>query len=265
MQVDSSAPSEIEVQGISKNFGSLQVLKGVSLEIKKGEALALIGPSGSGKTTLLRCLNFLEDYHEGFVRLSGNPIGYSLTDDGRRVRQSDLEIAKMRSQLGMVFQSFNLFPHMSVIKNLMVAPIRILGVPAEEARETGMSLLDRVGLKNRAEYFPSQLSGGQQQRVAVARALAMKPRAMLFDEVTSALDPELVAEVLDVIRELINDGMTMAIVTHEMSFARSFSHRVAFMSEGELLELDTPQEIFENPKSARLQTFLQRFKDAYRF
>ncbi len=265
MRVDQSAPTEIEVQGISKNYGNLQVLKNVSLNIKKGEALAVIGPSGSGKTTLLRCLNFLEDYHEGLIRLNGDPIGYRIGEDGKRVRQSDMEIARMRCQLGMVFQSFNLFPHMSVIRNLMIAPIRILGVPAEVARETGMSLLDRVGLKNRAEYFPGQLSGGQQQRVAVARALAMKPRAMLFDEVTSALDPELVAEVLDVIRELISDGMTMAIVTHEMSFARSFSHRVAFMSDGELLEIDTPEAIFDDPKSARLKTFLQRFKDAYRF
>lgn len=265
MQADQSAPIEIAIKNLSKNFGSLQVLKDISLEIEKGEALALIGPSGSGKTTLLRCLNFLEDYHKGFILLNGEPIGYAVDKEGRRVRQSDGEIAKMRCQLGMVFQSFNLFPHMSVIKNLMIAPIRILGVSEDEARDRGMALLDRVGLINRSEYFPSQLSGGQQQRVAVARALAMKPRAMLFDEITSALDPELVAEVLDVIRELISEGMTMVIVTHEMSFARSFSSRVAFMSEGALLEIDSPRAIFDDPKSSRLKAFLQRFKDAYRY
>ena len=264
MSIKSDLVPEIEINNVSKWFGDTQVLNSVSLSVTKGEALAVIGPSGSGKTTLLRCINFLEDYQEGTIKINGEYIGYqSATENDLRKRQHERDIALMRTKVGMVFQSFNLFPHMTVLKNITLGLTKILKQSVDEANETAHQLLNRVGLAGKANMLPASLSGGQQQRVAVARALAMKPKAMLFDEVTSALDPELVAEVLDVVRELIAEGMTMIIVTHEMSFARAFSHRIAFMAEGKILELDAPEKIFENPQNPRLISFLERFRKGY--
>jgi polar amino acid transport system ATP-binding protein len=225
--------------------------------------VVVIGPSGSGKTTLLRCINLLEEFQEGEITIGGEAMGYTVSGGGRRVRRSEADIARMRAQVGMVFQSFNLFPHMSVLKNVALGPVRALGVPRGQAEALAESLLARVGLAEKAGAFPGQLSGGQQQRVAIARALAMQPKAMLFDEVTSALDPELVGEVLDVMRQLVQDGMTMVIVTHEMAFARAFAHRVVFMDGGEIVEQGEPGRLFEDPESPRLQSFLKRFKQGY--
>lgn len=266
MSVETKLEPEIEISHVSKWFGDLKVLDDVSLEIGKAEALAVIGPSGSGKTTLLRCVNFLENYQQGTIKVAGDYIGYQHKSDTNnvRVRQSERDIALMRTKVGMVFQSFNLFPHMTVLRNITLAPVKILNQSTQEATVTALQLLELVGLKDKADVFPSSLPGGQQQRVAVARALAMKPKAMLFDEVTSALDPELVAEVLDVKRELIADGMTMMIVTHEMSFARAFSDQVLFMAEGKLLEVGTPGKIFEDPQNPRLISFLDRFRKGNR-
>lgn len=255
--------AEIAIRGVGKWFADKQVLKGVSTEVKKGEAVVVIGPSGSGKTTLLRCINLLEEFQEGEITIGGQALGYSVDEAGHRVRRSEVEIAKMRTQVGMVFQSLNLFPHMTALKNVALGPVRALGAPRKQAEELAASLLGRVGLADKAHAFPGRLSGGQQQRVAIARALAMQPKAMLFDEVTSALDPELVGEVLDVMRQLVQDGMTMVIVTHEMAFARAFAHRVIFMAEGEIVEQGEPQRLFDNPDSQRLQAFLRRFKQGY--
>ena len=254
---------EIEIRGVSKWYGDNKVLKDVSTDVKRGEALVVIGPSGSGKTTLLRCINLLEDFQEGEIRIGGEAMGYTVDAGGKRVRRSETEIARMRAKLGMVFQSFNLFPHMSALKNVALGPIRVLGTPPGEAAEQAAAMLARVGLADKADAMPGRLSGGQQQRVAIARALAMKPKAMLFDEVTSALDPELVAEVLDVMRQLVQEGMTMVIVTHEMSFAQAFAHRALFMAEGEIVEQGPPAQIFRDPQSKRLQAFLNRFKQGY--
>jgi ABC-type polar amino acid transport system ATPase subunit len=258
------APIEIDVRRISKSFGEHRVLKDVSVEVARGEAVVVIGPSGSGKTTLLRCINLLEDYQSGQVLVGGRAIGYTIGADGARVRQPEREIAAMRAQVGMVFQSFNLFPHMTVLRNVALAPIRVRGMPRRDAEALARDLLGRVGLADKVDAHPGQLSGGQQQRVAIARALAMKPKAMLFDEVTSALDPELVGEVLDVMRQLVEEGMTMVIVTHEMSFARAFAHKVVFMAEGEVVETGTPEQLFEDARAPRLQTFLKRFHQGYR-
>jgi polar amino acid transport system ATP-binding protein len=258
------APVEIDVRSVSKWYGHHQVLKQVTTTVRRGEAVVVIGPSGSGKTTLLRCINLLDEYQEGQISLGGRPIGYELRQDGTRRRQPERDIAAMRAQVGMVFQNFNLFPHMSVLRNVTLGPIRIRGLRREEAESIGRRLLDRVGLADKIDAFPAQLSGGQQQRVAIARALAMEPKAMLFDEVTSALDPELVGEVLDVMRQLVQDGMTMVIVTHEMAFARAFAHRVVFMADGEVVEQGGPAQVFEAPTAARLQAFLKRFQQGYR-
>jgi polar amino acid transport system ATP-binding protein len=258
-----SAESEIVIRGVSKWFGANQVLRGITTDVRKGEAVVIIGPSGSGKTTLLRCINLLEEFQEGEITIGGEAMGYTENSSGRRVRRSEADIARMRAQVGMVFQSFNLFPHMSVLRNVALGPVRALGTPRKQAEELAESLLARVGLAEKAGAFPGQLSGGQQQRVAIARALAMQPKAMLFDEVTSALDPELVGEVLDVMRQLVQDGMTMMIVTHEMAFARAFADRVIFMAEGQIVEQGEPGRLFENPGSPRLQSFLKRFKQGY--
>jgi ABC-type polar amino acid transport system ATPase subunit len=257
------ADSAIAILGVSKWFGSHQVLKRISTDVRTGEAVVVIGPSGSGKTTLLRCINLLEEFQEGEITIGGEAMGYTVKPNGHRVRRSEADIARMRAQVGMVFQSFNLFPHMTVLKNVALGPVRALGVPRQQAEELGRTLLARVGLAEKAGAFPGQLSGGQQQRVAIARALAMQPKAMLFDEVTSALDPELVGEVLDVMRQLVQDGMTMVIVTHEMAFARAFAHRAIFMAEGEIVEQGEPTKLFDNPESPRLQAFLKRFKQGY--
>src|SRR6185437_6854208 len=259
----SAAIAEIAIRNVSKSFARHKVLAGISADVQKGEAVVVIGPSGSGKTTLLRCVNLLEQFEEGEIAIGGQPMGYRIDGDGRRVRRSEREIAAMRAQVGMVFQSFNLFPHMNVLRNVALGPVRAQGVPRREAEEIARSLLARVGLADKADAAPNQLSGGQQQRVAIARALAMRPRAILFDEVTSALDPELVGEVLDVMRTLVQEGMTMLIVTHEMAFARAFAHRVIFMADGEIVEQGEPRRLFEHPESPRLQAFLKRFKQGY--
>jgi ABC-type polar amino acid transport system ATPase subunit len=245
----------IEVENLHKSFGELEVLRGVSLTVKPTEVVCVIGPSGSGKSTLLRCINLLEMPDSGVIRIDGKPAYYDFVG-GRRIPHSKRRIALVRAKLGMVFQEFNLFPHLTVIKNIIEAPMHVLGLDRAKASERAMQLLRRVGLQDKAESYPEELSGGQRQRTAIARALAMDPTAMLFDEPTSALDPELVHEVLEVMRQLSADGMTMIIVTHEMGFARQIADRVIFMDEGRIVEEDVPEHIFEHPREARTQAFL---------
>lgn len=235
----------IEVKNLEKSFGKNHVLRGINETINEGEVVCIIGPSGSGKSTFLRCLNLLEQPTSGEVIL-----------DGEKINAPDRDIDKIREKLGMVFQNFNLFPHMSVLDNITMAPIKVKDQDRSEAEAEARRLLDVVGLLDKAEAYPSSLSGGQKQRVAIARALAMKPEIMLFDEPTSALDPEMVGEVLAVMKQLAEDGMTMVIVTHEMGFAREVADRVLFIDEGVILEQGTPEEIFGNPQNERTQTFL---------
>ena len=236
----------ISVRNLKKSFGSVEVLKGVNLDIAEKEVVVIIGPSGSGKSTLLRCLNYLEKPTDGEITVDGMMLGGST------------DINKVRAEVGMVFQRFNLFPHMTVMENITLAPMRVRGVAEQEAVEDAFRLLRKVGLYDRAEAYPEQLSGGQQQRVAIARALAMKPKVMLFDEPTSALDPEMVKEVLEVMKELAREGMTMAVVTHEMGFAREVGDRVLFVDQGVIMEEGTPEEIFSRPKGARTKEFLSK-------
>ena len=235
------------VKNLKKNFGENQVLKGIDEHIKQGEVVCVIGPSGSGKSTFLRCLNLLEEPTSGEIYLDGEQINAEKTD-----------INKVRQKLGMVFQNFNLFPHKTVMENIILAPVNVLGKTAEESEKTGLELLKRVGLEDKKDAYPSSLSGGQKQRVAIARALAMNPEAMLFDEPTSALDPEMVGDVLEVMRDLAKKGMTMIIVTHEMGFAREVADRVIFMDEGNLIEEGSPENIFDNPKEERVREFLEK-------
>ena len=235
----------IEVKNLEKSFGKNHVLRGINETINEGEVVCIIGPSGSGKSTFLRCLNLLEQPTSGEVIV-----------DGEKINAPDRDIDKIREKLGMVFQNFNLFPHMSVLDNITMAPIKVKGQARGEAEAEARRLLDVVGLLDKAEAYPSSLSGGQKQRVAIARALAMKPEIMLFDEPTSALDPEMVGEVLAVMKQLAEDGMTMVIVTHEMGFAREVADRVLFIDGGVVLEQGTPEEIFGNPQNERTQTFL---------
>lgn len=237
----------IEVKGLQKSFGELQVLKGIDTVINKGDVVFVIGPSGSGKSTFLRCLNLLE-----------NPTGGQILFEGTDITDPGNDINLHRRKMGMVFQQFNLFPHLSIMKNLTIAPIKLLGKSKEEAEKTAYTLLERVGLANRANAYPNQLSGGQKQRIAIVRALCMSPDVMLFDEPTSALDPEMVGEVLNVMRDLANDGMTMVVVTHEMAFAKEIASRVLFMDGGYILEENTPKELFGNPKNERLKSFLSK-------
>lgn len=237
----------IHVENLKKDFGKLEVLKGMSIDIEEGEVVVLLGPSGSGKSTFLRCLNQLEHATAGTIVIDGNTVTDKHTD-----------INKVREEIGMVFQHFNLFPHKTVLENIMLAPVELKRMKKEEAKEKGMKLLKRVGLEAKADAYPSQLSGGQKQRVAIARALAMNPAIMLFDEPTSALDPEMVGEVLNVMQELVSDGMTMVIVTHEIGFAREVSDRVVFMDEGAIVEQGRPDEIFNNPKETRTIDFLKK-------
>ncbi len=260
-----SAAPMIAVAGLAKRFGSLTVLDGIDFTVDRGQALVIIGPSGSGKSTLLRCLNFLETYEAGEVRIAGEPVGFKTLPSGQRVRQSEAELCRVRMHTGMVFQSYNLFPHKTVLANVMTGPVKAKGMRRAEARELALGLLEKVGLRHKAEEYPSRLSGGQQQRVAIARALAMQPDVMLFDEVTSALDPELVGEVLAVMRQLREEGMTMAIVTHEMQFAREVGDRILFLDGGHIVERGVPREVLANPQSERLQAFLRRFHEAYLF
>ncbi|QJU55130.1 amino acid ABC transporter ATP-binding protein [Herbiconiux sp. KACC 21604] len=245
----------LEVEGVHKSYGSHAVLRGVSLGIDRGQVTCVIGPSGSGKSTLLRSINQLEEIDRGRIRLEGELIGYR--DEGSRLVQlPERDLARQRTRLGMVFQSFNLFPHMTVLENIVEAPVGVLKVPRQEAAARAVALLERVGLAEKAAAYPRHLSGGQQQRVAIARALAMQPEVMLFDEPTSALDPELVGEVLEVMRSLADDGLTMVIVTHEMAFARDVADTVVFMDGGVVVESGPPSELFSNPREARTRSFL---------
>ena len=248
----------IEALDVHKSFGDLQILKGISLQVRKGEVVVLIGASGSGKTTFIRCINLLEDIQSGRIRVNGQPMGYREKADGSLVRDSERNIARQRRDIGMVFQRFNLFAHMTALENIIEAPIQVLGVSRDAALIQGRELLARVGLADKAAHYPSMLSGGQQQRVAIARALAMKPKAMLFDEPTSALDPETVGEVLNVMKALAEDGMTMVVVTHEMGFAREVADRVVVLDQGELIEQGPPEQIFSRPNHPRTQAFLSR-------
>ena len=236
----------IEIKGLRKAFGTDEVLKGIDLSIDEKEVVVIIGPSGSGKSTLLRCMNHLEE-----------PTGGEVVVDGITL-SSEANINKVREEVGMVFQRFNLFPHMTVLENIMLAPMKVKHVARSEAEKTARELLARVGLAEKADAYPDNLSGGQQQRVAIARALAMHPKVMLFDEPTSALDPEMVGEVLDVMRALANEGMTMVIVTHEMGFAREVGDRLLFVDEGRIIESGVPREVFENPKEERTRSFLSK-------
>lgn len=247
----------LRVTGIKKRFGLNEVLKGVDLTIIKGEVMCIIGPSGSGKSTLLRSLNCLEEIDGGRVELDGELVGYR--ERGHRyVTLPEKQLAKQRAKMGMVFQSFNLFPHMTVLENIIEAPIQVQRRKAAEVKPEAMALLERVGLADKAKQYPRQLSGGQQQRVAIARALAMKPRLMLFDEPTSALDPELVGDVLETMKSLARDGLTMVVVTHEMQFAREVADSVLFMDGGYVVERGTPEQVLLNPQEARTKDFLSR-------
>lgn len=236
----------IEIKGLKKSFGDLHVLKGIDLHIDEGEVVVIIGPSGSGKSTLLRCINYLEEPTGGTITVDGIPL------------DSDANINKVREEVGMVFQRFNLFPHMTVLDNITLAPLKVRKINRSRAEQTAQDLLDRVGLGDKANSYPNQLSGGQQQRVAIARALAMQPKVMLFDEPTSALDPEMVGEVLDVMQRLAESGMTMVIVTHEMGFAREVGTRLLFVDGGYIVEQGKPKEVFENPKEERTKLFLSK-------
>ncbi|AJY48975.1 MULTISPECIES: amino acid ABC transporter ATP-binding protein [Halomonadaceae] len=249
----------LEITNLHKKFGEVEVLKGIDLTMQSGNVVSLIGSSGSGKTTLLRCVNLLEDYEDGVVAVEGEQIGYK-QHKGRRIRLKEREIARQRAMTGMAFQHFNLFPHMSAIHNVMLGLIKTRKTPKDEAYAAAEGWLDRVGMKNWKDHYPGQLSGGQQQRVAIARAIAMNPVLMLFDEVTSALDPELVSEVLAVVKDLASDGMTMLLVTHEMQFAHDVSDTVVFMQDGRIGEQGPPEQLFHNPKSERLAAFLKNSK-----
>ncbi len=237
----------IKVRNLKKRFGKLEVLRGINLDVAEGEQLVVIGPSGSGKSTLLRCLNMLEEPSEGTIEFEG----IDLTD-------KNTDLPKVRESIGMVFQSFNLFPHKNVTENITLALLKVKGMKQEEAKNVAYTLLEKVGLSDKVNAYPSQLSGGQQQRVAIARALAMQPKVMLFDEPTSALDPEMVGEVLSVMRDLAREGMTMVVVTHEMKFAQEVGDRVIFMDEGLIVEEGTPEQIFKDPRNPRTRSFLTR-------
>ena len=250
----------VQAVNVHKAFHGNDVLKGIDLDVEAGQVVCLLGPSGSGKTTFLRCINQLETIDAGRIWVDGVLAGYE-EKGGRLHRLHDKRIAEQRREIGMVFQSFNLFPHMTALENVMEAPVRVKGKSAEEARTRGLDLLTRVGLGDRCDHYPAQLSGGQQQRVAIARALAMDPKLMLFDEPTSALDPELVGEVLKVMRELAATGMTMIVVTHEMGFAREVADAVVFMDGGVVVEQGHPREVINNPQHERTRSFLSRIRE----
>jgi polar amino acid transport system ATP-binding protein len=246
----------VKADKINKSFGSLHVLKDVSLEVRKNEVVVIIGPSGSGKSTLLRCINHLEKIDSGHIYVNGRMIGYR--DRGSKlVEESEANIARQRAEIGMVFQRFNLFPHLTVVENIIEAPLNVRKMTHTQAEEEALRLLERVGLADKRAAYPSQLSGGQQQRVAIARALAMKPNLMLFDEPTSALDPEMIGEVLDVMKELAKE-ITMIVVSHEMGFARAAADRILFMDDGRIIEDTTPEVLFSNPREARTRAFLSK-------
>ena len=251
--------SLLQIEQLHKTFGQLEVLKGVDLTMETSDVVSIIGASGSGKTTLLRCVNLLEDFHAGRVIVDGEEMGY-IERDGKRTRRPEKAIARQRALTGMAFQHFNLFPHMSALKNVTLGLLKVKKMAHDEAVHVAEKWLRRVGLYDRRDYYPGQLSGGQQQRVAIARAIAMNPKLMLFDEVTSALDPELVNEVLNVIMDLAKDGMTMLLVTHEMRFAYEVSDRIVFMHQGSIAEEGPPEDLFNRPRTERLGTFLKNSK-----
>jgi polar amino acid transport system ATP-binding protein len=247
----------VKAESVHKRFGRLEVLKGVSLEVQPGEVMCMLGPSGSGKSTFLRCINHLEKIESGRLWVDGELVGYR--ESGTKLYElRESEVARERSEIGMVFQRFNLFPHMTALQNVMEAPVTVQRLPKEQAATRGRALLERVGLADKVDTYPSQLSGGQQQRVAIARALAMQPKLMLFDEPTSALDPELVGDVLDVMRGLARDGMTMVVVTHEIGFAREVGDIAVFMDDGVIVESGPPREVLVNPQNERTKAFLSK-------
>jgi polar amino acid transport system ATP-binding protein len=249
----------ISIEGLRKRFpGGLEVLRGIDLTIGDGEVVSLIGRSGSGKTTLLRCINFLEEYDDGEIRLDGTLLWYRTAAGGARLRMPEPAIRAQRQQMGIVFQQFNLFPHMTAMENVCLGPSFAHKRPEAEVKDLAQRLLERVGLGGKIQSYPYQLSGGEQQRVAIARALAMRPKVLLLDEITSALDPELVGEVLEVIRSLVRERMMMVIVTHELRFAREISHRVAYLSQGQIAEIGPPGELLDNPQDSTLKEFLRR-------
>jgi polar amino acid transport system ATP-binding protein len=250
----------LRIRGLRKSFGAHEVLRGVDLEVGKGEVVTIIGPSGSGKTTLLRCVNLLELYDGGSVQLDGVEVGFREPEGPRRHRRRERELSPIRAEAGMVFQLFYLFPHLTALGNVMLGLTKVRRKPKAEARRIAEHWLTRVGLADRLNHLPAQLSGGQQQRVGIARAVAMEPKLLLLDEITSALDPELVGEVLQVVRGLADEGMTMLVVTHEMAFAREVSDRVVFMDGGQIVAQGPPEEIFERHPSKRLRAFLARFQ-----
>ena len=251
----------VQIRDLKKSFGATKVLDGVDLDVDKGEVVVIIGPSGSGKTTLLRCINLLETYDDGSIKVAGTEIGYQEGAAGRRRRRrSERELARIRADIGMVFQLFNLFPHLTAVENVMLGLVKVRGLAKREARERAVKWLGRVGLGDKVDSLPSQLSGGQQQRVGIARAVAMEPKVLLLDEITSALDPELIGEVLAVVRSLAAEGMTMVVVTHEMTFARDVGTRVVFMDGGKKLEEGPPREVLLNPRHDRLKSFLSRIE-----
>jgi polar amino acid transport system ATP-binding protein len=268
MKTSATAPGEqptiVSLSKVGKSFGNLRVLKGIDLHVQRSEVVCLIGPSGSGKSTLLRSMAFLEEYDEGEIRIEGQLLGWQNTDKGRK-RAPQSQINQVRRNVGMVFQQFNLWPHMTALGNVCEALRRVRKLSADEANKRGMAMLDKVGLAHKADVYPAQLSGGQQQRVAIARALAMEPHIMLFDEPTSALDPELVGEVLQVMKTLAKEGMTMVVVTHEMGFAAQVADSVIFLDQGEVVARGTPQQIFHNAQQPRLQQFLQNYLDRNAF
>jgi polar amino acid transport system ATP-binding protein len=253
----SSQEVTLRAVDVHKRFGRLEVLKGVTMEVRSHETVCIIGPSGSGKSTLLRCINHLEKIDAGRIEVNGHLIGYRQRN-GRLVEDSERNIARQRAEIGMVFQRFNLFPHMTALENVIEAPVRVRGVPKEQAIAEAKDLLARVGLSDKRDVYPGKLSGGQQQRVAIARALAMKPALMLFDEATSALDPETIGEVLTVMEELAHEGMTMIVVTHEMGFARAAADRVLMMDDGLIVEEGTPEHFFTAPTQERTKQFLSK-------
>jgi polar amino acid transport system ATP-binding protein len=253
-----SADPIVRIDGIRKSFGALTVLDDVSLDVARGEVVVVIGPSGSGKTTLLRCINHLEKIDAGRIEVNGHPVGYRPGRNGTLREEKPRTIARQREDIGFVFQRFNLFPHMTALENVCLGPVRVRGVAKAEARAEAGRLLDRVGLSDKHASYPSQLSGGQQQRVAIARALAMKPALMLFDEPTSALDPEMVGEVIEVMRELAEDGMTMVVVSHEMAFAKTAADRIVVMDGGRIVDAGEPDRIFSDAAGERTREFLAR-------
>ena len=247
----------VQAEGVHKRFGRLEVLQGINLEVQRGEVMCLLGPSGSGKSTFLRCINHLEKINSGRLSVDGELVGYREAGD-KLHELHERDVARKRSEIGMVFQHFHLFPHMTAIENVTLAPMRVKGVSRSEARARAEALLDQVGLSDKANVYPVALSGGQQQRVAIARALAMQPKLMLFDEPTSALDPELVGDVLDAMRRLAFDGMTMIVVTHEIGFAREVADTVTFMDAGVVVESGKPSDVLDNPRHERTQVFLHK-------